>query len=280
MKYNLITEGGKPKSVTVFIGSTAHAVGTDHPHFNRILGALKAGKDDEVAELIDAPGFLSRNIHKVRKTLLGDRAHLLDRLDIKRGGITFDGKPLNDGLSRTIVQYMKDGNESYQPLVKFLAKVMENPNSHSREHLYNWLAKLSFTIVEDGDFVSYKGVDDAGDGLMRSRSSGTAVVDGIKVTGQIPNAVGSVIEMPRDEVTFDPQVGCSSGLHVGTWQYAKGFAPRVILVKVDPRDVVSVPTDSAHQKLRVCRYSVQRVIDRSEYEALDVRHADVPMVVS
>ena len=63
--------------------------------------------------------------------------------------------------------------------------------------------------------------------------------------------------MPRGEVQHDPESGCSTGLHVGTYAYAQGYARAALLtVHVNPRDVVSVPTDCDAEKMRVCRYVV------------------------
>jgi acyl carrier protein len=45
-------------------------------------------------------------------------------------------------------------------------------------------------------------------------------------------------------------------LHVGSLEYAKGWGQRVVLVEVDPADVVSVPSECSCQKLRCCKYVV------------------------
>jgi hypothetical protein len=56
-------------------------------------------------------------------------------------------------------------------------------------------------------------------------------------------------------------VGCHTGLHAGTWDYATTFSgDTLLLVKVNPRDVVSVPTDCNWQKIRTCRYTVVDVV--------------------
>ena len=56
-------------------------------------------------------------------------------------------------------------------------------------------------------------------------------------------------------------MGCYAGLHVGALDYVASYGSpdaedNIIIVKVNPRDAVSVPTDSSHQKLRTCRYEV------------------------
>jgi hypothetical protein len=75
------------------------------------------------------------------------------------------------------------------------------------------------------------------------------------------NSVGQVCEMPRSKVDDNRNMGCSAGLHVGALDYVASYGSpdaedNIIIVKVNPRDAVSVPTDSSHQKLRTCRYEV------------------------
>jgi hypothetical protein len=57
--------------------------------------------------------------------------------------------------------------------------------------------------------------------------------------------------------------GCSVGLHVGTYDYASNFTLNVLEVHVNPRDVVSVPTDSNWAKVRCCRYVVIKEVERT-----------------
>lgn len=84
-------------------------------------------------------------------------------------------------------------------------------------------------------------------------------VDGVAHTGHIPNPVGAVVEMARTQVDGDREVGCSQDLHVGTYEYAISFGSKLLICTVNPRDVVSVPSCSAFQKLRTCRYQVSEV---------------------
>ena len=65
--------------------------------------------------------------------------------------------------------------------------------------------------------------------------------------------------MNRRRVSDNCNEGCASGLHVGTYEYANDWAGSggvVLLVKFDPADIVSVPTDCAYSKMRVSKYTV------------------------
>jgi hypothetical protein len=73
------------------------------------------------------------------------------------------------------------------------------------------------------------------------------------------NTIGSEHTMARNDVCDDPDLGCSYGFHVGTLAYATEFnqgANRLVVVEVDPSDVVSVPHDCQNQKLRTAKYKV------------------------
>ena len=80
-----------------------------------------------------------------------------------------------------------------------------------------------------------------------------------KYSGTINNSVGQSPRVKRHQVDDNCDVGCSNGLHVGAIDYVKsygGAGDKVVVCKVDPADVVSVPLDSMHQKVRCCGYEV------------------------
>lgn len=193
---------------------------------------------------------------------------LSERVSVQNGHILLDGDVVDDSLTEQIVRFLDEGIEDWQPLVSFLENVAANPSDHSRTQLYDWLrVQEGITITTDGSIVGYKGVERKGDGSLVSCHSGTATVqrpgeDPTVITGQIPNEVGSIVTMPRSEVVHDPAAACHRGLHVGTQGYARSWARGAMLeVHVNPRDVVSVPTDAGGEKIRVCRYTIVKVLD-------------------
>jgi hypothetical protein len=157
---------------------------------------------------------------------------------------------------------------------------MTNPQEHSRDQLFTWLDRHDFTITDNGDFVGYKGCALDAEGVAVSTRAvpekDKVTVNGVLVpTGErVPNKQGDVVEMPRSLVDFNAYVGCSTGLHVGTYAYAKSFAPALLEVHVNPRDVVSVPTDCDAQKIRCCRYTVVGPVE-DEYKAAVLPKAQV-----
>lgn len=177
---------------------------------------------------------------------------LSERVSVTDSNVFFDGDPLENAEADQLLRLIKEGKK-VGPLVAFLEKVRQNENVESRDSLYRYLNKWNFTIANDGDIIAYKGVQADGTSVY----TGTAFVDGVQVQGHIPNEVGAIISMPRSRVSADSDVPCAPGLHAGTYDYAKGWSRgKLLTIKINPRDVVSVPKDCGHQKMRTCRYEV------------------------
>jgi len=132
----------------------------------------------------------------------------------------------------------------YKPLVKFLGKLMDNPSRRSVDELYTFLEHKNMPITAEGNFLAYKGVNnDFTDNY----------------SGKFDNSVGQVLKMRRNGVCDDANLGCSSGFHAGSYDYAKGYASgggNLMVVEINPADVVSVPHDCECQKLRTSEYKV------------------------
>lgn len=254
-----LTGDDQGQSLTVVYSDGDVSTVTDtHGNFNKILGYLVDTPREQVdeshvrdlADLVYAVG--------TRLTALSERVSLAGNT------LLFDGDEVANELGDHVVRLLREGDENgWKPLVNFMEKVAQNPSENSRNSLYSWINGRNLTITENGDFVAYKGVMLGDDDESLSISSGGAFVDGEYVKGHIPNPDGAVVSMPRSKVDADTSIGCSTGLHAGTWSYASGFARgRVLEVHINPRDVVSVPKDCDHQKLRVSQYTVVSSIDQ------------------
>jgi hypothetical protein len=260
--YNLAINDQGEGSVSFILGGVLQTVPSTHREFKRITSALINGEDPQpFLDLAKAVEGLDGRVK-----VLGDTVY-------------FGDEPQHSTLARTILRYRQEGRET-KGLVLFMERLAQNPSRRSREQLFDWVQDRDLTIDAEGFFIAFKGVqaqdvvdsDDEGDQIVNaadgervlvSLHAGRAIVNGVEIVGHIPNAVGDVITMPRPEVQDDPNHGCSTGLHAGTYDYAVGYASRGALleVRIDPADVVSVPTDSGFQKLRTCRYEVLAIQD-------------------
>lgn len=249
MYYNLVSDTNGRTLTLIFMDGTTTPVSSDHPNYADIFEAVN---DDSIHE--DTIRSMVNLLDEVGNRLNG----LSERVSVSGNTVLFDGDEIRGPIADHIVRLLREGEDhGWRALVNFLEKIQTNPNEHSRESLYDWISNRNITITQDGDLIAYKGVTVDLDGVSRSVHSGTATVNGVVHQGQIPNPIGAVVEMPRSKVQHDTAIGCSTGLHAGTWEYASRFGQgRTLTVRINPRDVVSVPTDCQAQKIRVSRYEV------------------------
>lgn len=187
--------------------------------------------------------------------------------EIEYSGIRFEEDGVyygNNILPRALANKIKSMKENRIPIdyfEKFVEKILKNPSASSINELYDFLAYKELPITSDGHFLAYKGI--SVDGYSVTGNKNTKVKCGIvNEDGRIKNNdFGKPIEVERNQVDDDRDRGCSFGLHVGSLKYAKAFAPVLILVKVDPADVVSVPKDCDFQKCRVSKYIPLQYVD-------------------
>lgn len=250
-----LTEDNKGKSLAIFYGDgETDTIPESHVSFQSIINLLISGtaSDLEIRELT-----------RIMETITRKMSALSERVSVDGKEVYFDGDPLRGEISDLIKKMFEEGKAlDFKPLVNFLEKAKTNPSLKSVDDLYRWIKKGDLVIDPDGDIVAYKGVNVNSEGISVSVHSGKAFVNGEEVIGYIPNVPGTVISMPRSNVDDNEAVACSTGLHAGTYSYASSFAGRLLLVKINPRDVVSVPRDSSDQKLRVSRYTVLTQIDQ------------------
>jgi hypothetical protein len=218
-------------NLTVILKNKAHQVIPDHTNYKLILEALPTATEDELLELVD-----------IEKAV----ASFSDgQVSIVNGKVMFEGEEVHGSISKRIIEFMSKGLP-FQPLVKFLENLMENPSMQSQQELYDFLEHENLPITEDGCFLAYKAVNsDFKD----------------KYKGTFDNKVGQVCEMRRAKVDDNRKVGCSQGLHAGALNYVANYGnvdagDNIVIVKINPEDVVSVPSDCNCEKLRTCKYEV------------------------
>lgn len=220
-----------------------------HKNFDAIIDLWRSKdyEEEDIRKLVN-------NMHEIGKRL----SAITERVSVAPYGVFFDGDPLRGELADFLLEmYNEERIEDFTAIANFLEKAATNPSIESIDALYQWITNGDLVITPSGDFVAYKGVKVGAGGQSMSITSGSAFVNGILHNGCIPNPDGAIITMPRSEVNDNGNVGCSTGLHAGTYSYASGFSQgRLLIVQINPRDVVSVPNDCSFQKLRVSRYTV------------------------
>lgn len=216
---------------TVIFSGEPFSVNADHPNYDKLLHAARTGNRTQFDKFYDIKKEINNKYRNVT---------------IRDGVVYYKDEPIDHRISERIVDYVREGNDP-EPFCLFLDNMMSNPSPKSISELFGFLEHRHMPITRDGCFLAYKTVRD------NYRD---------KYSGKVDNSVGQIIEMPREKVDPNAQRTCSYGYHVGSFEYAgpggwyNSERDKVVIVKVNPHDAVSVPADHNAQKLRVCKYEV------------------------
>ena len=249
-------------SVTIFWEGKPYTIRKENANFQQVTKALLDARYDDLGELLDIEKAIENFVH-------GD-------IEVKDEVVYYKGHRLHGVVVDKLLEMLRSGMKDSAPIVNFITRLQANPSANSVAELYTFLGYKSLPTTPEGKVLGYKGV-------QSNFYSSTGNADTIVVQGktndnhQILNEVGATIEVARRCVDDNKDNHCSFGLHVGSHDYADGWAGsdgRLLLVEFDPCDAVSVPTDCNFQKLRVSKYKVvsditdtRKELDKPVYEA-------------
>lgn len=261
MRYNVSNQAGQT-TITIF-GTDGYnkVIPNNHPCFVQVLTHLTTKQDHEHdEEFIKSQVDPTIGIGRILAEHFGERV----TYDLHH--LYLDGAKVDGSLARTIKARLFSQDQDWLRFVKFLVNLDSNPSYRAQQATWQWVEKNGLTITEDGRFLGYKAVNHD----FRSSSAGPMnYIDGVLfeegARTTVPHVVGSVISKKRADVDDTPGGGCSTGLHVGTETYARGFAPVLVTVAVNPADVVSAPDNDLQFKIRVCKYEVISLADDKQF---------------
>lgn len=261
------------QSIIVFEGAASVLIGAADPTYRPVRRYLL----DEHGEDFTAVQDLLEQFRTGVKAAAAQAVSVVDGDTDTRGCEPYrivHGDPVEEVVLAAAIR-LTNSNADLAPLGAFLRRLERNPSQASRSQLFGWLKAGGFTLTTDGYIVGYKSVRGDGRSAHAGREPVTVVhQDGSveTVTGRVPYPVGATVSMDRDLVDDDRDSACSVGIHVGTFGYAMTFCDDMLVVLVDPADVVSVPTDCRAQKMRVCRLFVAARHDGDQITDAVIEH--------
>ena len=244
-------------NLTVVVGNTPHTINKTHMTYQLVCDAIKKGEWDKVKDLVEP-----------KKVVLN---YAKGNVTINDGEIFWRNKPMHNALADRMLAMLKEGF-SIDPMVNFMDNLMNNPSNRAVTELYGFLETGSMPITPDGCFLAYKKVlgsymDVHSNSVLNKpahlmTADERATVMGKQVGRNQEVAVAivndeTVISMMRNQVNDDKDQTCSAGLHFCSQDYLRNFSgERVVILKINPRDVVSIPSDYSSTKGRTCAYTV------------------------
>lgn len=235
--------------------------------FEKVREALVQGYDEGYfIELFNDDGLGEEEVCNSQYHLgrvEGTKMEFVSR-DCDDYALMYDDTEIADCLRDELQSLIVDGLP-YDGMVALIQRLYD-PNKRVsyrvRNELLSFIKRNGIVVDTDGCIIAYKAVkEDYYD----------------KYTGKtFKNVAGAVISMDFGSVNDNAAHGCGKGLHAGSLDYVSWFGggdDRIVVVRIDPSDVVSVPSDCDCQKLRTCRYTVvgdyQGELKSKVYEATD-----------
>lgn len=258
MSFPYIIQGD---NIMIVVDNKPHNVNRTHPAYQQVLDAIKTGDDATVRDLIEP-----------KKAVL----------KFAQGNVTIEGsrlfwkhRELHSTLAARMIAMLGEGFD-IKPMAAFMENLMQNPSKRAIDELYGFLEVGQLPITPDGHFLAYKKVrDDFYDvytgtvlnapahKMTQEQRWSMPVVSNHddRVTVFINDSGLTEITMDRSLVDDDKDRTCSNGLHFCSRDYLTSFGgSQIVILKINPADVVSIPSDYNNTKGRTCRYQVLDVL--------------------
>ena len=217
-------------SITVILDGSPFTINKQAHTFDLVLKAVKQNNKEAL-----------RNAINIKQGIMNGLSKNNQNIRIEDNQIFYQDREVSGLVASRIFEIIRLGLD-VQPMVKFLDNLMLNPSKRAVDELFGFLEVCSLPITPDGYFLAYKRVRSD----YKDCHSGT-----------MDNSIGQVLEMPRNLVDEDKSRTCSAGLHFCSYDYLKHFSgERVVVLKINPSDVVAIPEDYQNSKGRTCKYEV------------------------
>lgn len=240
-------------TVSFFINGRPYQVDSSMPGFEAVKSELR-----EVEPDVDKLIALTEPIQAVRVAV--EAAEAVDYLpkgtvSVTTSTIAYNGVEIHGVLVDRILAQLSEGFD-IMPMVRFLENLFQNPAEYAHDELYLWLETSNLPITEDGHFLAYK----------RVRDDYKSIHD-----GRTDNTPGTIVSIPRESVDTQRAHTCSTGLHFCSASYLPHFggngSNKIVLLKINPADVVSIPNDYNNAKGRAWKYEVLHDVELDPAEA-------------
>ena len=260
MKSYIVTSEG----VAIYMDGKSYSADKSHPRYHQIVDAIRSEAWDDI------PGLVNIAI-AVQNYATGSAV----TVDADAGIVSYQGEPLRGYLVERILTMMNDGF-NIKPMTAYLENLMQNPSKRSVDELHGFNEYGRMPITEDGYFIAYKRIKgwyDTYTGQVLNKPAHLLDNDDL---ARLPYTVRGVtvdlvdgaltVSMPRNRVDDVAERTCSYGLHFCSQEYLKSFGgDKIVVLKINPADVVSIPTDYNNTKGRCCKYQVIDVLSEEEF---------------
>lgn len=207
-----------------------YTIGNDHPKHREVRQAIQDRNWDKAARIVT-------NASSGREFSAG-------KVEVNHGHVFYNKEIISNTLTKRILDQTAAGFDTV-PMMMFLSNLMENPSFNVVEKLYDFMEQSMLPITDDGHFLAYKRVNEMYTDIY---------------SGLFDNAVGATLNMDRNKIADGSSISGLLGLSFYSLDYIKTYGiasdQHIMIIKINPKDVVYVPVDYIPQKSACCSYEV------------------------
>lgn len=253
--------------VSLYLSGKIYSVEDSHPKYEAILDAIRAEQFEDIPNMINTARAIAEYVGTDN----------VIRIDVDAGVITHNGEMLRSYLVQRILNMMSDGF-NITPLTAYLSNLLTNPSKRAVDELHGFNEYGQMPITPDGCFIAFKRISGWYDTYTHTVLNKPYALMDDNDLSKLPYTTDkgvcvciedglTTISMPRNKVDDRCEVTCSEGLHFCSQEYLKSFSgDQIVVLKINPADVVSIPVDYNNTKGRCSKYQVLDVLSKEEFE--------------
>lgn len=260
MKYILGSD-----SLTAFVQGKPYTVNKTAEIYQMALQALRDDSEDAFLQAVDMKTTIARMFSDC-----GD-------VEVNGRRIMYGNREITGLIARRVFELVEN-KLPVTPMLNLIGNLMQNPSKRAVDETFGFVDACSLPITEDGCILAYRKVgSDYLDQHSRTVPNKPAELfteeefDAMPIVCGKQNEVlvdindysgNTIVWMDRNLVDEDKDRTCSQGLHFCSFDYLKHFGGQhIIVVKINPKDIVAIPSDYNNAKGRTSCYEIIEEIE-------------------
>lgn len=225
------------KTITLVVNQQVYTVQRSAANATPLIEELAKGDDADLEVILSMATIRNFIVYATQ-----------GRISLTDEGIAFMGTMITSYMTERIIRHHKEGVD-VAPMLAFMDRVMSHPVEGIQTDIYKWCEVGDMPFTEEGNIIAYKKV-------RMDYKSYHASPDGT----HLDHPIGGYVDMERSAVDPRRDNTCSTGLHFCSFDYLNRYqgenTGRILILSIDPQDVIAIPTDYNQTKGRACRYKI------------------------
>lgn len=209
-----------------------------HINYNSLMSCITTRNMDNFNSLLYPTNTVKAKLSKsISEIKVGEYT-----VTVTSDCVMVNGVKLQDSIVKRILDTINKGLDC-KNLVYFLINTMSLPSSLAND-IYTWCEHSKLPITDDGYILAWKRVNDNYRSFYDNKTE---------------HKIGFPVSIPRRMCDDNRNNTCSTGLHFCSQTYLNtyhGGQGKILLLKIHPADIVSIPVEYKNEKGRACRYIV------------------------